>query len=514
MRSLQSHAIPILQMLWRHRWLAVVTAWLVCTGGWIAVALMPTKYEASARVYLNADPLLTPLLRGLAADTNPARHLDFMRRTLTSRPNLEQLIHLVDFGVKTDKEKEELFKQLAGDVGVQSVTENLLTISYRDSRPVLARDVVQGLLTIFAESTTGNSRTEMDSAQRFLDDEITSYQDKLRAAEKRRVELVRQYPDVLPANDASEPRLDGAKDMVKKLKQEVADATSRRDELQKQLDSVQPVLSFDKAPDIVVTGQAQPTSLDGRLEEARKTLDNLRLKFTENYPDVLTAKQQVAQLESEVKNPPLKAAPTRGKTELANPVYEQLKLRVADANALLAGAQHRLTDADAERERIEKIVRSAPGVMAQAQDLDRDYGILKKSYEELVARREAARIADAADTKTEKIQFRIVDPPQVPILPTAPNRPLLVSAVLLAGVGGGLAVPIAMMQLDHSFATLGQLRNLGIPIVGSISRLSIGAARRRVTLQLAQVGASAFVLIAVYGTLLALSISRHWIGVS
>ena len=120
MKSLQSQALPLLQMLWRHRWLAVVTAWLVCTGGWIAVALMPTKYESSARVYLNADPLLTPLLRGLAADTNPARHLDFMRRTLTSRPNLEQLIHLVDFGVKNDKQKEELFKELAGTVSVSS----------------------------------------------------------------------------------------------------------------------------------------------------------------------------------------------------------------------------------------------------------------------------------------------------------------------------------------------------------------------------------------------------------
>ena len=96
MRLMPSQAIPIVQAMWRHRWLAVGTAWLVCTAGWVASAFVPTKYESTARVYLNADPLLTPLLRGLAADTDPGRHLDFMQRTLLSRPNLEQLIRLTD----------------------------------------------------------------------------------------------------------------------------------------------------------------------------------------------------------------------------------------------------------------------------------------------------------------------------------------------------------------------------------------------------------------------------------
>ena len=60
MRSLQSQAMPIVQALWRHRWLAVGTAWLVCTAGWIGAAFIPTKYESTARVYLNADPLSDP----------------------------------------------------------------------------------------------------------------------------------------------------------------------------------------------------------------------------------------------------------------------------------------------------------------------------------------------------------------------------------------------------------------------------------------------------------------------
>ena len=262
MRSLQSQAMPIVQALWRHRWLAVGTAWLVCTAGWIGAAFIPTKYESTARVYLNADPLLTPLLRGLAADTDPGRHLDFMQRTLLSRPNLEQLIRLTDLDtvVRTPGEKEALFKRLASDISVTPVTLNLLALSYRDSDPVMAKNIVQSLLTIFAEKMAGSSRADMDSAQRFLDGEIASYRDQLRAAEKRRADMAEKYPDIVrnrspdaPGGDDNGNRLEQARATVGQLKLELADAVSKRDTIQKELASVPTTLTVDHGPQVIIT---------------------------------------------------------------------------------------------------------------------------------------------------------------------------------------------------------------------------------------------------------------------
>jgi polysaccharide chain length determinant protein (PEP-CTERM system associated) len=525
MRLLPPQAIPLLQGLWRHKWLGVATAWLVCTAGWIGVALVPTKYESSARVYLNADPLLTPLLKGLAADTDPTRQLDFMQRTLLSRPNLEQLVRLtdLDIGVTTPEEKEELFKRLATDISVAPVTLNLLTLSYRDRDPVAAKNVVQSLLTIFAEKTAGSSRAEMDSAQRFLDSEIASYRDQLRAAERRRAELAQQYPDIVSnrppdataQGDESLSRLDLARSAVARLKLELADAVTKRDAMQKELASVPPMLSVDRAPQVVVN-TARVSPVDERLQEIRRNLDNLLLKYTEDHPDVKAARQSIAQLQAEGVRSSVAAAKSSAppKGEIANSVYDQIKIKLVDAEAAVAAVQRRLDDAQADLQRIEKVAQSAPGVLVQAQDLDRDYSVLKRNYQELVARREATQIAHAADTKTEKIQFRIVDPPQVPILPAAPNRAMFVTIVLLFGIGAGLAVPVALTQVDRSFATIAQLRNLGVPILGSVTRLSLGAARRRAMIQLVGVCASTLLLIAIYGTLLALSVGLHTMGVS
>jgi len=372
MRFLPPQAIPLLHAVWRHKWLGVATAWLVCTAGWIGVALMPTKYESSARVYLNADPFLTPLLRGLAADTDPTRQLDLMQRTLLSRPNLEQLVRLtdLDINVTNAEQKEALFKRLASDISVAPVTLNLLTLAYRDQDPNTAKNVVQSLLTIFAEKTAGSSRADMDNAQRFLDSEINSYRDQLRAAEKRRAELAQQYPDIVSnrppdagtSGDDSISRLDQARAAVGQLKLELGDALTKRDALQKQLAAVPPTINVDSAPQVVVTG-GRLAPVDERLQELRRNLDSMVLKYTDDHPDVKATRQQIAQIEDEAAKSSSGAGKPGGTTkgEIANPVYEQIKVRLVDAEAALAAVQRRLDEARADQERIEKVAASAPG---------------------------------------------------------------------------------------------------------------------------------------------------------
>src|SRR5204863_6124119 len=184
---------------------------------------LPMSYDSTARVYINADPILTPLLRGLAADTDPTRQLDYMRRTLLSRPNLEEAARLADFELGQGQQKEEALKLLTTTVRIDAVTPNLLAIAYRAGDPQRAKNVLQALLTIFAERTTGSSRKEMDRAQQFLDGEIAAYQEKLRAADQRRAELNRQYPDQLPI-DKNVTRLEQARAGMKQLELQLSDA--------------------------------------------------------------------------------------------------------------------------------------------------------------------------------------------------------------------------------------------------------------------------------------------------
>jgi polysaccharide chain length determinant protein (PEP-CTERM system associated) len=514
MRFLKDMAQPLLWAVWTHRWLAVGTAWIICVLGWTAVAFLPTQYESSARVYVNTDPVLTPLLKGLAADTDPSRQLDYMKRTLLARPNLEEAVRLAGLDTGSGERRRTFLADMADRVQVLAITPNLLAISYKDGRPTVAKNVVQALLTIFAEKTTGTGRQEMDSAEHFLDTEVDSYQAKLRDLEAKRAALNAKYPDLLPI-DKNGSRLDQARNAVTHLGLALSDAIAQRDSLQKELATVPATLSLSQAPQVVVNALGKPNSLAERLEKAKSDLESLRLQYTDQYPDVIAARQKLADLEAEAKKGGGSGSILgAGKSQLPNPVYSQLKLKLVSAETAVAAVQRQLAVARAEEARAEAAAKSSPDVLVKAQDLARDYGVIKAAYDALVQRRQSAQIADAADTKTDRIQFRIVDPPEIPILPSAPNRPLFDSVVLLAGIGIGLAAPVGLLQFDRSVATIGQLRDFGVPVVGSVSRLLSDAARRHTKRQLTAVAASAVVLLIAYGGLIASTLPLFTAGLS
>jgi polysaccharide chain length determinant protein (PEP-CTERM system associated) len=510
------------RQLWRHRWLSLLLAWMVCLIGWPIVSLIPPRYESSARVYLNADQLLTPILSGLAINDNPMRNLEYLQRTLLSRPNLEQVIHLSDLDLAAGRktgvgQREELLHKLAQDVSIRSQTANLITIAYSNRDPVIAKNVVSALLTVFSENATGSNRTEMENAKRFLNQQIQAYESQLRAAEERRAEFHRKYMELLPGLNGAVSQLEAGRARIAQLKLELADMQAKRDSLMREAQSVPKVLSIDAAgPQVIVAGQ--PVGARARLEEARTRLDALRTRFTDLHPDVIAVRKQIAELEEQVAReaarPSTSDTPQARKSDIANPLYDQVKIRLVEAETALASMERALKQAQAEQATLEKKAQETPGVEAQAKDLDRDYAAKKKSYEELLQRREQTLIAEAADTTADKIQFRVIDAPQVPILPHSPKQPLLLLGVLVAAIGAAIAVPLLLMQFDRSFATVAVLRQLGRPVLGSVTRIGFPGARRRVRLQIATLCAGTSALVIVFAVLFAFSVKTFGLGLA
>lgn len=501
MESLSGLIFQYLHAIWRRKWITALTAWAVCVIGWSVIAMLPNRYESYTRIYVDADQLLTPLLRGIAVDVDPAQQLDVLQRTLLSRPNMEELIHMADLDrrVRTQADKDALIQQLMQRIVVQPQTRNLFTISYQDSNPTTARNVVQSLLTIFAESTTGTQRAELDNAQRFLTNQIALYEKQLRAAEQRRADFRAQHLDVLNGS-ASASSIDTMRNQLQQMHDDLQDATARRDELQHELESLTPSVGADAA----AVG-ATPGAAEQQLAQLERQLAELRTRYTDEYPDVIAVKQQIAALTGRITEHRSTVAGRHApgtRTKVSPVVYDQVRIRLLDAQAKVASLQRRIDQAQSDLTRAEDVAKASPGVEAQYQDLDRDYTILKHNYDELLSRREATNLSQAADTQADKIQFRVIDAPQVPLTPIAPNRPVLFSAVLLAGILGGLGIPILLTQIDRSFATLSRLRNLGLPVLGGVSYVALFKSRGQSVMEMAGFGASAVALMMVYGALI------------
>ena len=509
--DLRGLALSYVRAIWRRRWVAVGVCWAVCLVGWIGVMAIPKKYKSSARIYVNADTLLQPLLQGIAVDTDPARQVEYLQRTLLSRPNLDQLVHMADLDSATADAaaKEARFQELTSNIRLAQPSPGLFTISYSNANPVTAKNVVQGMITVFSEAAVGTSRSEMTNAQKFINDQIAKYESQLKAADKRRADFRAKYLDILPdvANGGS--RLDAARAGVRQLQLELSDAMAKHDAVAGQLASVPQFLTVDQAASVIVNnGQLTGGGPQADLLATQQHLDQLLLHDTEKHPDVIDARHLIAILKARVEEE--KKSPSSGSSHhatVSNPVYEQLKLRLTDTDSAVASVRLRLAAAQEQQKNIENLLTQVPDVELQSQNMDRDYDVLKKNYQELVARRKSTQITEAADTQADRIQFRIVDPPQVPLSPTSPNRPLLFSAVLAAGAGAGLALILLLMQLDRSFDSVSKLKVLTLPVLGSISVVTRLDRRRRHIAQLAVTGASMLLLFTVYGVLLVLSVT-------
>ena len=499
---------------WRRRWLALAGAWLLCLGGWVGVVLMPNQYEASTRLYVDADAVLTPLLRGLAIDSTPANQVDLLQRTLLSRPNLEKLVSKTDLDLLAPDpvRRNALIEQLATAIRIQSQTNNLFTITYRNTRPRLAYDVVQTLINIFVESATGTNRAQMQNAAHFLDAQISEYEAKLREAEHRRADFQAKYMELLPSDaNGGVGGLEAARAQVTQLEGELADATARRDMLAQDLHSTSPLQMSEAGRAALQHNAGGAAAADPDLLAAEKKLRELRLKYTDDHPEVIAARRLVDAL---------KAAPytgaggggggahaaANGGHGLPNGVYDQIKVKLLDAEATVTSLHRQLDEAMKARDRLAAIVRNEPGLQAEYMDLDRDYAVLRKTYEELLGRREVMRLSSAADTDADKLRLQIIDPPQMPHAPVAPKRALLMAGVLIAGLGGGAGLALLLAHLDSCFYTLNDLRSLGLPVLGGISLARRGP-QPRALIPYVTFGFGVMLLVAAFGAFIT---GPHW----
>ncbi len=500
MHALQVMVRKQLSAAWRYRWPAVLFTWLVCALGWGLTFLIPNQYEASARLFVDADAVLTPLLRGLAVDSSSATQLDTLQRTLLSRPNLEKLISKTDLelNLRGPADRELLVQGLASAIRITPQTRNLFTISFRSESPRLAFDVVKVMLATFVESKTGNNRTDLENAGKFFQEQIALYERQLREAERRRAEFRTRYIDLLPG-DQGTTRLENAQGSVRALQGQLTDALAKRETLAKELAST---------PQLVVTEtDAAGGTAGGRLREAERQLQELRLRYTDQHPEVVAARNLVGAIRAgragaeEPSGTAASRSAARNRS-LPNPVYEQLKVRLVENDSAIASLQRQTTDALKERDRLEEIARGAPGLQAEFVNVNRDYDVLRKNYEDLLARRESMRISTAAEVDSDKIKIQVVDPPQVPQNPVAPKRMLLISGVLAAGIAAGVALALLLVQMDQSFHSIEDVRDLGFPVVGGVSMIGAATPFARRAFAIGSFSVAALVPAIVYGGLL------------
>ena len=499
--------------VWRRRWLALGVAWGLCLAGWLVVSMMPNTYESQAKVSVQTQALLSDKI-GISSSERQAG-VDRVRQTLTSTGNLEKVVRRSDLNkqVVNDRDLSGQVAALRKNIEVTALPDNVLQIKAKASSPALSNAenarlstaVVQNLIDLFVEDNLAGGRGETQAAIRFFDTKLSSLERQLSDAEQRRVAFETKFMGLLPGEGSISQRMTGARMELSNIESQLASAqgslAAARGQLAGTPATVQtPNFSAGMSGGTAADpGAAQLAALEGQLSAAYAK------GWTDAHPDVVSTKSQIARTRAQNKgrSTPRATASGGGMISTPNPMYVTMRSMVAEKEALVGAANARKAQLQGDLNAMAARQVSEPEVAAEQERVNRDYEVLKRQYDKLLEDREAVRLRSDVASQTDAVQFKVIEPPTRPTIPASPNRPLLLTAILIAGIGAGMAAAFLLGQLQTTFPTAGRLAAAtGLPVLGSISEVvtaPVIAARRK---QLAWLGGGTAALTACYGLLM------------
>jgi polysaccharide chain length determinant protein (PEP-CTERM system associated) len=500
--------------VWRRRWIALAVAWPLAIVGAVAVSSVPDRFEATARIFVDTQTVLKPMMKDLAFQPDIDQQVSMLARTLISRPNVEHLLAepAIGFDPLSPKQHDAAVDRLMSSIKVEPMGKNLYAISYRDVDAQRARRLVQGLVELFVDSGVGEKRRDSEEARRFIDEQIHMLEGKLAESESRLKDFKLSHFGLTgTSNQDFFARVSTLSDAVSKLRIDLSAAEQSRDALKRELAAEDPQLPRDAAGG---AGSHQPTELDQRIDAQKKQLDDLLRRYTEEHPDVVATRRTITQLERQRKLE--QEYETRsGHTRVGaatSPVYQRIRIALAEAEANVASLRSQLS---AEQSRLDQTRANAgklPEVEAELAQLNRDYDVLRKNYDLLVSRRESALLGVRLDQSAQLADFRIVEPPRVSPNAVFPNRLVLSMIMLLVSILGGAAVAALISQLLPAFHVAKDLREIaGRPVLGSVSMFvndAMKARERRELLVFAGAGSMLLLANVAWIAWIALHISR------
>lgn len=505
MQEIVQQLLATARGMWTFRWPALIVAWVVAAISVVIVWKIPDQYEASARIYVDTDSILTPLMSGLAVQPNVEQQIGMLSRTLVSRPNIEKLIRMADLDLqnRSPHEQEALVEKLMQTIEIRTAGGvNLYSMAYRDTEQDRAKRVVQAMVSIFVESGLGASRKDTDSAKSFLADQIKSFETKLEEAEARVKEFRLRNLDRQGADGKDiATRLSETGTQLETARLQLREAEQARDAARRQLTEVRGTGSASGGlPDLLAgaggAGQSAVSTpeIDSRIDAQKRNLDSLLQRYTERHPDVAGTRRlindledqkrrEVAELQRKAAAAAAAAAANRGPlSSLASDslAVQELSRMLATAEVQVAAMKARADEYASRYASLRDSLKTAPQIEAEAAQLNRDYAVTKKNYEDLVGRRQSAVMSGELDVASGVADFRLIDPPRVSPQPVSPNRLLLLPASLIVALASGLFFAFAAAQLRPTFGDADTLRaRTGLPLLGVVSMLTSEKDRRR-----------------------------------
>lgn len=406
----------------------------------VGLFLLPRKYVASTSVLAQQSDILQPLLENRAVSTQAVDRAGLARQVVFSPKIMHRILALG--GWLEDKPsaavQDRLIEQLRERTQITNARQNLVQITYHDNDPARAFKVADAMANLLIEESLASKERESREAYEFIDKQVTDYHRKLTDAEDNLQAYRSENADAQPGSSTDvNTRIGALRTQVEQTRMNLMELRSREAALTAQLSGESAVTAV----------QTRETLYRGQLLDLQNQLDTLLLSYTDKHPDVVRVRHQMADIQAVMRQEELRRNQPRTGDEASeariNPLYQELRSRLAETRREIAAIQSRMGASEGllgdELGRSRRIAASESTLA----ELTRDYEVNREIYQDMLRRRENARVSMEMDRERRGLTMRIQDPAQMPVRPSG----LRFMHFAMGGLAAAAAVPLGLLFL-------------------------------------------------------------------
>ncbi len=476
--------------------IAVIFA-VIASAGLVLGLVYPRTYVASTTILAQSSDIIQPLLEGRAVATGVTDRAGIARQVIFSRKVMEDILEVGGWSKEQPSPimRDRLMEEIKDRTQVTSPRPELVQITYRDSDPQRTFDVTERFAELFIAESKATKERESRDAFEFIDSQVNDYKAKLTGAEDGLLQYRSAHADAQPgsATDAN-ARISALRTQVEQARMNLMEQRSREGALVAQLSGESEVTAV----------QTRAGLYRAQLVELQAQLDRLLLTYTDQYPDVVRTRMQMQDVQRQLTDEESRRSQGGGSGSQSpfdnaqfNPLVQQLKSQLAELRREVAGTQSRMSSSETmlsdELDRSRRIAASE-GALAE---LTRDYEVNRDIYQDLLRRRENARVSMVLDQEQRGLTFRIQDPAILPLRPSGLRMVHFAAVSIALAVIVPLGLLFALVQFDPRVRNARQLeRAIGLPVLATVPVYSTGRERLR---NRTRTATAALLVLAVFG---------------
>ena len=433
-----------------HHRMTVVSVFIVINLMMLALGLSwPKGYTASTTILVEDKKIIQPLMQGAAVAADVADRARLARDVIFGRKIMSQVLE--DAGWMKDNpsptEQEKIIDNLIRQTKISSLGRDLIRIEYKDVYPERAFKTAKRYADIFIAESLNAKAAESQAAFDFIDKQTEEYHRKLTNAEEQLKEFRSANLDARPGSGSD------ISTKLSTLQLRIEQSTQDLKEMETKKNSIEKQLSGEAEVATVLSREGQYRT---RIGELQSQLETLRLNYRDTYPDIIRIKHQIEDLNQAIAEDRQRreAAKASGKimiddTVVNNPMYQQLKRDLSQTKISIDTMVARIVEAKRQLQMEIDLGKRVHGGEATLAELTRDYQVNRDIYQDLLKRRENARVSMNLDKEKQGLNIKIQEPAILPLQPTGIRFVHFILGGFILGIAVPLGLLYAKIELDR-----------------------------------------------------------------